>query len=199
VLFAVVCLSLSGCGDDSKVYISGDSDTEAVTETEADDVGSEEPASDIASGETGSGEIFVYVCGAVKDPGVYELKAGDRIYEAIDMAGGFSEDACEEAINLADEASDAQMIWVPTVEEAAEGGLSQTGDDEGQADDGLIDINSATAAELMTLPGIGQSKADSIISYRDANGSFARPEDIMNVDGIKEGVYNRIKDSIKVN
>jgi competence protein ComEA len=212
---AVVILLLLGffmqsCGRTKEIYLEQGEGISSETEwAETDNHNSEEYEPVTLGEQDFSGvdmpeEIFVYVCGAVAQAGVYELQAGARIYEAIEMAGGFLEDACPEAVNLAGEAYDAQMIWIPTVSEAAEEGLlpakdgtmSENGTKE--ADD-RINLNTATAAQLMTLPGIGQSKADSIIAYRDSHGGFASIEDIMNVDGIKEGVYNRIKDNIKVN
>ena len=117
----------------------------------------------------------------------------------ISHAGGLLAEAGEQAVNQAREVVDGEMIRVPTKEELIAGEAEQSFGDEGtEAQDGLIDINRADAAELMTLPGIGASKADSIISYREENGGFSSIEDIMNVEGIKEGVFNRIKEHIKV-
>lgn len=147
-------------------------------------------------------DCYVYVCGAVKNPGVYVLQENSRIYEAIALAGGLSETAGAEGINQAELIADGQMIRVPTQEEVlaqeSGGGFSWEKTDGGQEADGRIDLNTASASELMTLPGIGQSKADAIIDYRTKNGGFSSVEDIMKIEGIKEGVYNRIKDDIKV-
>lgn len=151
----------------------------------------------------------VYVCGAVLTPGVYVLEAGARIYEAIEMAGGLTENAGLTAVNQAQEICDGQMIYVPTKEEvaaypvdalaAADGAAGQTKKTAGEQDaDGRVNLNTASEAELMTLSGIGQSKAQAILLYRETHGGFSSVEEIMNVDGIKEGSYNRIKDSIKV-
>lgn len=178
--------------------------------TDADRTDNMTGNSNTAQGEGSlkSDSCYVYVCGAVRIPGVYVLSAGARIYEAVSLAGGLSEKACAEFVNQAETVSDGQMIWIPTQEEAAEGITLSAGDmadgvrtgeeNNASAEDGRIDLNGASASELMTLPGIGQSKADSIIAYRTANGSFSSEEEIMNVEGIKEGVYNRIKDHIKV-
>ncbi len=164
-------------------------------------------------------ECYVYVCGAVVNPGVYVLKENSRIYEAVALAGGLTEDASAESVNQAQTVSDGQMIRILTKEEAAAGvtnsgtaaesgntAVTQSasgdgdtaGDGSSEAADGKVNLNTASATELMTLPGIGQSKADSIIAYRESCGGFSGIEEIMNVDGIKEGVYNRIKDYIKV-
>lgn len=160
-------------------------------------------ASGKAASDTQADECVVYVCGAVKQPGVYTLPKNSRVYEAIEMAGGLLETAGAEAVNQAEEIFDGQMLRIPTQEEAeafAAAGEPGQNSAAGEADalDGRINLNTATAAELMTLPGIGQSKADSIIAYRTEHGGFSAPEEIMKIEGIKEGVYNRIKDGIKV-
>jgi competence protein ComEA len=225
ILVAVFCVSncfLMGCGKKTQIYLEQeettlvenadatdgtdptDSTNPADSMNPADNADGTDPASDASVSSAAPTQCYVYVCGAVANPGVYALSSGARVYEAVDLAGGFLEDACEEAVNLADEVADAQMIWIPTDEEAAEGELvvpaaaSNASSDVSSDSDGTINLNTATAEQLMTLPGIGQSKADSIISYRESHGSFSSVEEIMNVDGIKEGVYNRIKDNIKV-
>lgn len=136
-----------------------------------------------------SDTIFVYVCGAVEEEGVYELPAGSRGYEAIAMAGGFRKDAATTQIHQAEVLEDEATLYVPTIYEAAE---SQT------EDDGKVNLNTATKEQLMTLPGVGEAKATSIIEYREAEGGFKTIEDIMNISGIKEGLFEKIKDYIKV-
>ena len=140
------------------------------------------------------GSCMVYVCGAVENPGVYELPEKSRVYEAVAMAGGMTEDAGMEAVNQAEFVTDGQMLRIPTMEEVA----AAQEESESNVDDGLLDINRASVADFMTLPGIGQSKAEALFQYREAHGRFSSIEEIMNVDGIKEGVFNKIKDSIKV-
>jgi competence protein ComEA len=143
--------------------------------------------------ETSGTEIYVQVDGAVKSPGVYQLMDGARVYEAIELAGGFNEAADATDLNQADKFSDGQKIYVPTISESEESDNAS-----GISADGKVNINRATAEELMTLPGIGESKAKDIISYRETNGSFAKIEDIMNIPGIKDGVFNKISGSITV-
>lgn len=158
--------------------------------------------------------IFVHVCGAVRTPGVYELKSGSRVYEAVQAAGGFTDDAEENYVNQAQILSDGIKLMIPTIEEAlampeegmdmqaAEGmaGQSAEGGMTGQsADDGRININTASEQELCTIPGIGATRAAAIVQYRQEHGSFGSVEDIMKVTGIKEGTYEKIKNSIKVN
>ena len=154
--------------------------------------------------ETNSRSFVVYVCGEVIKPGVYELEEGSRLIDAIDKAGGYTENASQSSINLASLLSDEQMIYVPSVKEVEEAGVAgvSVGIDNKNASKGqennLINLNTATKEDLMTLPGIGESKADKIISYRDENGGFKSPEGIMQISGIKDGLYNKIKDRICV-
>lgn len=133
--------------------------------------------------------IFVYVCGAVQNEGVYELPAGSRVYEAIEKAGGFREDAAKAEINQAEVLEDAMRLYVPTMAEFVDS-QSKKGS--------KININKASKEELMTLPGVGESKAESIIQYRKEQGTFKKTEDIMEISGIKEGLYEKIKDLITI-
>lgn len=147
------------------------------------------------------GRAFVYVCGAVKAPGVYELAGSARVYEAITLAGGMRDDAAAEALNQARVVTDGERIYIPTLEELekgiADGDMPKVTEPD-SSNRGKLNINTAGREELKTLPGIGDSKADSIISYRESNGHFKSIEELMNVEGIKEGVFNKIKDSIIV-
>lgn len=169
--------------------------------------------------------IFVYVCGAVQAPGVYELEEGARLYEAIASAGGIREDAAEESINQAQAVADGERLYIPTDEEVRQGleeflqsgvpvgdgggtrqgtggvsGGSGAGAQGGRGTDsaGRVNINTASREELKTLNGIGDTRAESILSYREQNGPFQSVEDLMKVDGIKEGIFNKMKDSITV-
>ena len=149
-----------------------------------------------------TGTIYVHVCGEVASPGVYELPAGSRLYEAVVAAGGLLDSAAGERLNQAAEAGVGQQIYVPSREEAA---LGLTDDPaslgnmpEGMAEDGRISLNTASKEQLMTLSGIGEAKAASIISYREEHGGFQRIEELMEVEGIKEGVFNKVKDQIKI-
>ena len=175
---------LCGCDSRNAVYL----ETEQAEETEA----AEEV---VPPAESEQKEVcYVYVCGAVASPGVYELQTCRRVYDAIRLAGGLSEDASFESVNQAENVTDGQMIKVLTISEAE----NSTENGKETASDGLLNINNAGVAEFMTLPGIGQSKAEAIVQYREQNGAFSSVDEIMNVDGIKEGVFNKIKDCIKV-
>ena len=139
--------------------------------------------------------IYVYICGHVKEPDVYALPAGTRLYEAIKAAGGALEDADLQQLNLADPLADGQRIYVP-----AEGEIVLSAQyTEDKTSNGLVNINTATAEQLQTLPGIGQAKANAIVAYRENNGNFSSIEDLRKVPGIKEGVFGQIQSLICVN
>ena len=145
---------------------------------------------------------MVHVCGAVEQPGVYELPQGSRIYQAIACAGGLSDEADPDYLNQADFVSDGEKVYVPTREEVAEmdsplqNVVTQSG--ETGVPSGLVNLNTASEEQLCTLPGIGSSKARSIIAYREEHGSFDRIESVMNVAGIKDGLFQKIKAYITV-
>lgn len=152
---------------------------------------------------TAADEIAVYICGAVKHPGVYSLSNGQRVCDAVSAAGGFKKSAARYAINLAKTLSDGEQVTVPTKKQASSynSGKKQDSKDKNinspEEKTGLVNINTAPKEELMALPGIGESKADAVIEYRLSN-SFKSIEDIKNVTGIKDGVFNQIKDQITV-
>lgn len=147
-------------------------------------------------------EIVVFVCGEVNFPGVYSFGEGERIQAAVVRAGGLTEDADENYVNQADYLTDGAKLYFPSREEAKEMPQEdvKVNASAGQTDEstGLVNINTATCEELMTLPGVGQSKADSIINFRNEHGAFKSIEDIMNITGIKEGLFGKIKDKITV-
>lgn len=203
---------LEGGGQDGSAA-EGEAGEELPSE-EADDSenGADEGEDAVPAGEDSLEEkavqeedtAFVYVCGAVNSPGVYELKKDARVYEAIELAGGVTEEAAQELINQAQTVTDGERIYVPNKEEAeAYGngtdimGLERTGETDGNTK-GKININTAGKEELMTLTGIGESKAESILNYREEHGDFQSTEDLMQIEGIKEGVFNKIKDDITI-
>lgn len=194
-------------------------------------------------------EIAVHICGAVKQPGVYYLKENQRLYEAIQKAGGFREDAQADYLNQAFILEDGMKITVPTkeevswerglkveseneeagetgkpdstenhselyilsekvsIEQAIEKGYVQKKDgihknvaeqNETEQQNGKVNLNTADEAMLCTLPGIGESRARSIIAYREEHGLFEKPEDVMKVSGIKQAAYEKIKDYVIV-
>ena len=162
--------------------------------------------------------LVVHICGAVSAPGVYELPAGSRIIDAVEAGGGFLTEADEACCNLAEEIVDGCQIYIMTKSEScADGqtekkaGIQTSPDSDMQMTDrnvrsnsapalenGLVNLNTADVAALMTLPGIGESRAKAIISYREQHGAFAQIEDIMKISGIKQAAFSKIKDKITV-
>ena len=162
--------------------------------------------------------LVVHICGAVSAPGVYELPAGSRIIDAVEAGGGFLPEAEEACCNLAEEIVDGCQIYIMTkAESCADGqtekkaGIQTSPDSDMQTTDrnvrsnsapalenGLVNLNTADVAALMTLPGIGESRAKAIISYREQHGAFAQIEDIMKISGIKQAAFSKIKDKITV-
>ena len=168
--------------------------TDSVIST-SDEADSHFDSSDDSTKDDSNTDIYVHICGAVINPGVYQVPAGTRVYQALELAGGSSDDAYLSGINLADKLADGQKVYIPAEGENAEGILSI---DSGGVQSVMININTASEAELMTLPGIGQSRAKDIINYRVKNGFFESIDDIMKVSGIKEAAFEKIKDLIKV-
>ena len=141
----------------------------------------------------------VHVCGQVKEPGVYELEPGSRVYQAVEMAGGFGPDAASWYLNLAQEVADGMKIQVPTEEEALAWGNSGGSLSVGQGQtETKVNLNTADEEQLMTLTGIGEVRAEDITAYRQEHGPFRQIEDIMQVSGIKEAAFAKIKDDITV-
>ncbi len=220
-------LVLTGCGSreaeflketDPGEEISGLLPTPSVSPegagTDAEDVSTVTPA-EIPE------ILYVDVCGAVVSPGVYKLEAGSRVFQAVEAAGGFLPEAAENYLNQAKDLSDGQQIYVPTQAEvdagtiqAGEAALSpeagtgtSSSDPDGSsggegitesAVSGKINLNTADAAQLTALSGIGESKARAIVAYREEHGSFASIEDICNVSGIGDATFAKIKDKIAV-
>lgn len=167
-----------------------------------------ESTTDPEEQKTVTEKIYVDVCGAVKKPGVVSLRAGSRVFQAISKAGGYLPEAAKRYVNGAMILNDGQQIYVPTEEEMTEPPVSaadngSTGNDAAIQDGGetaedKIDLNTADKTQLMTLTGIGESKAEAILAYRDEKGGFSSVEELMNVQGIKEGTFTKIKDDIVV-
>lgn len=175
--------------------------------------------------ETEAAGIWIHVCGEVCVPGVYELAAGSRVYQAVEAAGGFTEAAGRDYLNMAQTLEDGMKLVIPdreTAERLKEGqnsaasvmgaeagifpavqttGLSkELGQGKAGAEEvsAKVNINTASREELMTLKGVGGSRADDIIAYREAHGAFQKIEDIMKVSGIKEASFEKIKEDITV-
>jgi len=142
--------------------------------------------------------IVVHITGAVNNPGVYTLTEGSRVFHVVEKAGGQAEDADLEGVNLAQPLYDGQPVFIPRCGDrdslASTGGASTVGN----LAPAKVNINTADQAQLETLPGIGNVKAQNIISYRQENGPFKSPEDLINVNGIGEKTLEGMKDLITV-
>ncbi|MCR1286919.1 helix-hairpin-helix domain-containing protein [Shouchella clausii] len=148
--------------------------------------------------ETEDGVLVVDVKGMVASPGVYELEVGSRLFEAIEKAGGFTDSANREGVNLALRLEDEMVVYVPEEgEEEGAGPVLAVEMNETDHED-TININEATEADLLTLQGVGPSKAAAIIGYREENGSFATVEELMNVSGIGEKTFEALEPFIRV-
>ena len=194
---------------------AGDTDQNRKAEPSAGSTDRTE-LSDASSEETKT--LVVHICGAVSAPGVYELPAGSRIIDAVEAGGGFLPEADEACCNLAEEIVDGCQIYIMTKTESCADGQTekkagiqtspasdmQTTDRNVRSnsapalENGLVNLNTADIAALMTLPGIGESRAKAIISYREQHGAFAQIEDIMKISGIKQAAFSKIKDKITV-
>ena len=154
--------------------------------------------------EKDKSKVTVDVKGAVVKPGVYTLKASARVTDAIQEAGGMTEDADAKSVNLAASLSDEEVIYVATKDEnlsvLGQSGTSQVSDKGGQtnAKDGKINLNTATAEELQTISGIGAKRAEDIIAYRESHGGFQSVDDLKNVSGIGDKTLDKIRESIYV-
>lgn len=137
--------------------------------------------------------IYVHICGEVTAPGVYEMPEGSRVYELLSMAGGATEEGAPDTVNLAGVLKDGERVVIPSKEEAV-----SMAEHAGAENSGLVNINTASEEQLMSLPGIGESKARDIIQYREESGGFQTIEDIMKISGIKEAVFRKIQSLITV-
>lgn len=202
VIAAASGLAMASFGGHSSSVSFERSDEASVSDVHgAGDASSDDESSAKSSS---AAEVYVDVDGAVVRPGVYRLKDGARVSQAIDVAGGLTAEADVTGFNRASKVTDGQKIYVPKVGEqqaaAAVGGAESSAATTPGAgsSSGLVNINTASAAELQTLSGIGPSMAQSIIDERTKNGAFASVDDLMRVSGIGEKKLAKIKDCICV-
>ena len=187
-LLGCIVLFMTGCGtaDEAIVLIPPGESVAEFPELEAAEQAAETRVVELQT-------VYVYVCGAVRAPGVVEVPEGSRAAEALELAGGMTTEADPFYVNLAEIVTDGQKLYFPTASEAEE--LEAAGK---AAEEGLVNINTASAEELCTLPGIGASRAADIVRYREKNGAFQTKEDIMKVSGIKQNAYDKLCDRITV-
>ncbi len=188
IVFCV--MMLCGCG-----YNGEKKENEVLMQLGSDEEVMESDSSVEVQENKSTKEIFVYVCGAVNKEGVYSVPEKSRLFEVVEKAGGFADDADRTSLNLAREVVDGEQITILTIEEAA---IFEEAQQQIIKDKGLVNINTATASELTTISGIGESRAQAIIAYRETNGKFMTIDDIKKVDGIKDGLFSKIKDKITV-
>ena len=199
-ILAVLGVASSARGD----FVVGNTASSSSAAIENTQEGETAPQAIVSSSSTA--HLCIYVVGAVKKPGVYTLDGGARVTDAIEAAGGFKKNADPIAVNLARLVCDGEQITIPEQGEAqTETQVVREGDSgtdtnqtTGVAVNGKVNINSAIASELETLPGIGQVTAEKIIANREAEGPFAAPEDLKRVSGIGEKKYDAIADLITV-
>ena len=150
-------------------------------------------------------EVYVHLCGAVAKEGVYLLPKGSRLIDGVTAAGGFTEEADTTYHNLAAELSDGQKVYVPTLTETEALSVTERTEKAGDlfgvdasetVSNGQVNINTASKEELMTLSGIGEAKAESILLYRQKVGPFQSIEELKHVSGIGDAMFERIKDEI---
>ena len=184
-VFVLMLAFPAGCGDTGITVVKQDTSEEIV---------SEEPETienDVTEAEQEM--ICVFICGAVRSEGVYYVPADSRVNDVLEAAGGFDEEASTSAVNLAGKVSDGDRIYIPKEGEevTAAGTVMEAAEQTGQ-----VNINTAGKEELMTLPGIGETRAEDIIKYREQHGGFTQVEDLMNVNGIKEGTFSKLRDRV---
>lgn len=179
VLIAYIGINLSQ--KDDKLFIVESMDNQ-LNETVISDINSQNI-------------IIVDVKGEVLKPGVYEMSEGDRVVDVIDKAGGFTDEADETTVNLAQRIYDEMVIIVPKKNEEVN---YSSGANQNSSQSNKIRVNTASKEELMTLPGIGEQKALSIIEFREKNGFFQTKEDLLQISGIGEKTLERLEDYIIV-
>ncbi len=209
LVFLILIFLLQGCGKKKEsgleeISLQGISSQETSSqETSSQEESNQEKdnrKTDPATEQKPITYVAVYICGAINKEGVYEVPENSRIEEVVALAGFYREDAAKNYLNLAEKVVDGQRLYVPTIQEIEAGEIEEIKED-GQSNRGInkVNINTASMEELMTLTGIGEAKALSIIQYREEQGPFQKIQDIQNISGIKAGVYTKIEEQIRVN
>ncbi len=195
-----------------KVYFTNDNSNEVYEDLEnVENVILPDEEENIAKDNNDTSKtIFVHIAGAVEDEGIIEIAENSRIADAIELAGGVTDDADLSNVNLAYVLEDGMKVKIPSkndeilteqeyiTTENGENIVTENNDISKESESSLININTASQSELETLPGIGSATAMKIINYREENGKFNSIEDLKNVKGIGDAKYENIKDLIKV-
>lgn len=187
VIIAVITITTVYRNYFSEEKYSIDESTQIIEETQETDK------------ESDINEVVVYISGAVKNPGVLTMTSEDRLADAIEMVGGTVDGADMNAVNLAEKLSDGKHYIIPKIgENVAPSGNNQVSASNSKGSDDKININTATAEELDKLPGVGESTAQKIISYREESGGFKSIEELKNVNGIGDKKFEDMKDSVTI-
>lgn len=185
--------------EDKELLIETSSTTEVTVDTKKEQ--------DQANNESKSAKIYVDISGAVKQPGVYQLPEGSRLFDLLKQAGGLTEDAAIQTVNQAMIIQDQQKIIILTQAQAQSidteninnnAHLEEKSAEKSSKEAGKININQADLTQLQQLSGIGEKKAQAIIDYRNENGSFKTIEDLAKVTGIGEKTVEKLRDSITI-
>lgn len=184
--------------DDKELLIETSSTTEVTVDTKKEQ--------DQANDESKSAKIYVDISGAVKQPGVYQLSEGARLFDLLKQVGGLTEDAAIQTVNQAMIIQDQQKIIILTQAQAESldteninnGNLEEKSVEKSPKDAEKLNINQADLTQLQQLSGIGEKKAQAIIDYRNENGSFKTIEDLAKVTGIGEKTVEKLRDSITI-
>ena len=198
VFFLISASFLFGCGNKDSAVPETEEFLFSAEEEKSDHTSqkSEEPAEKAERKKAEADSGTVEENPERKKVFVYELEQDSRVFEAIAKAGGLTENAAAEAVNQARVVVDGEQIYVPSLDEVKGAGVVSEVTE--RTDDGKININTAEKEELMTLTGVGEAKAQSIIAYREEHGGFQSIEELMQIEGIKEGVFNKIKEDITI-
>lgn len=183
-------------------WLTSGTDTEMITEVVPLEAASLEPEEESVEDQIPD-VLIVHVAGAVNTPQVVQLKPGDRVIDAVEAAGGITDEAAPQGVNLAAAAEDGTLIFVPTAEELESGQLPSAAAEApgtshlaGGSEQAAVNLNTADSEQLQQLPGVGPAIADRIIAYREANGPFGALEDLAGVSGIGPAILGNIADDV---
>ena len=186
ILAATAGLIIAGCG----FYIYNSSPKDEILLDDPVEI-----SESLQEVEEDPDKIVVYITGAVKNPGVIEIPEDSRVLDAVNAAGGVTAEADLESINMAQKVRDGQHVTVPEISDP-NSTVPTRQNSSSKSSGGLVNINSASESELISLPGIGAATAKKIIDYRETNGAFIEIEDIKKVRGIGESKFQSMKDLI---
>lgn len=196
IISALILVATVLCGMLYAFFIKSDKADEQAFITDVQQEIQVIEINETTQGTEGTRKIYIQLGGAVNNEGVYAVEEGQRVFEVVALAGGLSDLADPNAVNQARKVVDGEFIYFPTYDEVNEGLYKSEANMSQEST--LVNINTATMEELMSLPGIGESKAKAIINYRTTNGPFKSIEEIMNVNGIKDAMFDKIKDFITI-